>query len=112
MRRPYEEDGVKGVEVGSITFDDLGVPAFFANNASVPGLWAGAKSFTDGFRSFEHTLADCRASGEDIFSAVQDVSGQDTHSQDRVGWHRRWRKRLRRVAVICISGGFIFKHMR
>lgn len=111
--RPYEENGVKGVEVGSITFDDLGVPAWMANSASAPGLWAGAKSFAHGFRSFEHTLADCRASGNDIFSAVQDVSEQEAHSsQNCGGWCAGWRKRLRRVAVVCLSGGLVIKRLR
>lgn len=105
--RPYEEDGIKGVEVASVTFDDLGVPAFLANNASVPGLWTGAKSFVDGFRSFEQTVTDCRASGQDIFSVVQDVNEDANSAQEGVP-RRGWLRRLRRVALVSVSGVLVF----
>jgi hypothetical protein len=111
--RPYEENGVTGVEVGSVTFDDLGVPAFIVNSASAAGLWAGAKSFTEGFRGFERTLADCRASGGDVFSAVQDVSGHAAQtSQGGGGWCARWHRRLRRVALIGITGTLVYRRLR
>jgi hypothetical protein len=110
MCRPYEESGIQGVEVASLTFDDLGVPAFLVNNASASGLWAGAKSFTEGFRNFERTLAECRASGGDIFSAVQDAGGQEASSTQ--GWGARWRQRLRRWALIGITGAIVFHRLR
>jgi hypothetical protein len=63
--------------VASITFDDLGVPAFVVNSASVAGFWTGARSFAEGFRSFEVAMEQARRSGGDVIAALHDVQGQD-----------------------------------
>lgn len=100
---------MKGVEVASVTYDDMGVPAVLANRASVHGLWVGAMSFVDGFRKFESTVADCRASGEDIFSAMEDGKAQEAQEDGR-GWRGVWGRRLRHAALLCVSG-LVFKKL-
>ena len=64
----------------------------------------------EGFRRFESTVANCKATGGDVFSAMQDASTQDADASQG-GRRGAWGRRLHRVALACLAGAFVLKRL-